>query len=343
MSALTDSTYFIGQGSVAWAPRITSGALSGGFTPFGDVQMFGIDQSKQKIVEVEENTTGFGGTALYASVAIPLAIKLQLTQWNMASLALASYGANSGPNVGGTVTGEAINGYVGLSSFLQNIGASAVTLSTVAGSVSAVTVGTPGTTYTTAPTVAFAAPPAGGVQATGYAVLSGATVGSVKITNPGSGYTVAPAITFTGGGGSGAAATASIAVAALVANTDFTFGSQFGSISILSTSPNFGAVLPANAIPLTAAYTYGANNGSVGALLTQPPEIALMYSGLNVANPSGGSFGAVKVYVNRVRLNVSKMLDLLSKKEGVLELDGACLYDGTVGTGVSPYYTITKA
>ena len=263
MTALTDQTYFIGQGNVRWAPRISAGALSGGFLPFGDVQMFAIDNSKQKIVEVEENLTGFGGTALYASVAIPIAIKLQLTQWEMANLALATYGQNSGIGAGGTVTAEPTTAYNGQTTYLKNIGISAVTLATTA---------------------------------------------ATPVT--------------------------------LVQGTDYTYNAQFGSYTILAGS----TVVPAGSgVALTANYTWAANNGSVSALLTQPPEIAIAYEGLNVANPAGQTFGAVKVFVNRVRLNLSKTLDMLSKKEGILELDGAILYDATAPAGTSNYYTITKA
>ncbi len=263
MTALTDQTYFIGQGNVRWAPRITAGALNGGFLPFGDVQMFAIDNSKQKIVEVEENLTGFGGTALYASVAIPIAIKLQLTQWEMANLALATYGQNSGVGAGGTVTAEATTAYNGQTTYLQNIGISSLVLKTTA---------------------------------------------ATPVT--------------------------------LVEGTDYTFNAQFGSYTILAGS----TVVPTGpGVSLSAAYTWAANNGSVSALLTQPPEIAIAYEGLNVANPAGQTFGAVKVFVNRVRLNLSKTLDMLSKKEGILELDGAILYDATAPAGTSNYYTITKA
>lgn len=75
-------------------------------------------------------------------------------------------------------------------------------------SIGSVTVTAGGSGYTSAPTVAFAAPPAGGVQATGHAVVTGGAVTSVVVDNPGYGYTAAAAITFSGGAGSNAAATA---------------------------------------------------------------------------------------------------------------------------------------
>ena len=64
---------------------------------------------------------------------------------------------------------------------------------------------------TTAPTVTFSAAPAGGVTATGTAIVNAAgVVTGVTLVNAGSGYTTAPTVTFTGGSGSGAAGTSTI-------------------------------------------------------------------------------------------------------------------------------------
>ena len=68
-------------------------------------------------------------------------------------------------------------------------------VTTAGGAVTAVTVGTPGSGYTSVPTVAFAAAPSGGVTATGTAVLSGGAVTAVAVTTPGTGYTT-PTVTF---------------------------------------------------------------------------------------------------------------------------------------------------
>lgn len=76
-------------------------------------------------------------------------------------------------------------------------------VSTVEGAVTGVTIGAAGVDYDSAPTVTFSAPPAGGVQATGVAVMgvggAAGTVASVTITEPGSGYLSAPTVTFSGG------------------------------------------------------------------------------------------------------------------------------------------------
>lgn len=68
-------------------------------------------------------------------------------------------------------------------------------------SVSYVIVTNGGSAYGSPPTVTFSAPSAGGVRATGTAVLTGGVVTSVTITNAGSGYACPPTVTF----GSGAA------------------------------------------------------------------------------------------------------------------------------------------
>lgn len=81
----------------------------------------------------------------------------------------------------------------------------------VAGGITAITVTSEGTGYTSAPTVTLTG--GQGVGASAHAVLgSGVNAGkvvSVVVDNPGSGYTSAPTVAFTGGGGTGAAATAS--------------------------------------------------------------------------------------------------------------------------------------
>lgn len=110
-------------------------------------------------------------------------------------------------------------------------------------SVLTVTVGTPGSGYTTAPSVTFSAPQtAGGITATGVAVLSGATVASVTITNPGTGYTSAPTIAFAGGSGTGAAATATIGSGTNVTATSLWTGTAAnGDVVAISNGSKVGS------------------------------------------------------------------------------------------------------
>ncbi len=60
-------------------------------------------------------------------------------------------------------------------------------------------------------TVAIAAPPAGGVQATATATIAGGNVTAITVTNPGFGYIGAPAVTITANGTGSVAATATMA------------------------------------------------------------------------------------------------------------------------------------
>jgi len=70
------------------------------------------------------------------------------------------------------------------------------------------------TGYTSAPSVAIAAPDQpGGTQATATCAFTGSGSNQTltfTITNPGLGYTFSPAVTLSGGGGSGAKATATV-------------------------------------------------------------------------------------------------------------------------------------
>ena len=85
--------------------------------------------------------------------------------------------------------------------------------------VVSVNVTTPGTGYTSAPTVTFTG---AGYGAAGTAVINAANqVVAVIMTAPGSGYTSVPTVGFTGGGGSSAAATANINTSSV-----FTSGEQ---------------------------------------------------------------------------------------------------------------------
>ena len=90
----------------------------------------------------------------------------------------------------------------------------AATFNAIVGGVvsTTVTVATAGSGYVLPPIVTFSLPPAGGLQATGYATLnSSGGVTSVTVKNQGAGYTSAPTVTLTavpGDLGTGATATA---------------------------------------------------------------------------------------------------------------------------------------
>ena len=80
---------------------------------------------------------------------------------------------------------------------------------TLFGSVSSARINTVGTTfYFSEPLLTFAAPPTGGIRATGTVSIVNGVPNTITITNAGLGYTSIPVITISGGGGgAGTAAT----------------------------------------------------------------------------------------------------------------------------------------
>jgi len=117
----------------------------------------------------------------------------------------------------------------------------------------------------------------------------------------------------------------------LVLDTDYTLDGSYGRVTILPGS----TVVPAGpGVALTAAYTYAATNGNIGAFTGGPVEYALRLDAKNVANPftdsSNSAFAAKGIIVYRVMFDIVKMLDLVGKKDAPLELDGVALYDPTI-------------
>ena len=101
----------------------------------------------------------------------------------------------TGALVGALLT-NAGSGYTSAPTVTASAGSS-IWRAVVGGAVSTtITVTNGGTNYTYPPQVQFAAPPAGGVQATGYSVLTGSAVSSVVVTNQGAGYASAPTVVF---------------------------------------------------------------------------------------------------------------------------------------------------
>ena len=76
--------------------------------------------------------------------------------------------------------------------------------------VKTLTIAAGGSGYSSPPTLAIAAPPDGGVQATATCTVNAGAINAVTITNCGSGYAVAPTVTISGGGGSSGSITAAV-------------------------------------------------------------------------------------------------------------------------------------
>jgi hypothetical protein len=117
--------------------------------------------------------------------------------------------------------------------------------------VASFTVTAGGSAYTSAPTVAVAAPPSGGGQATATATIAGGVVTAVTITNPGNSYILAPIVSFSGGGGTLAAATAVMSTGEV---SNYT-----GETCVLIDFSNHGA-----AVTIDASAQLGGSNGTQG-------------------------------------------------------------------------------
>lgn len=84
------------------------------------------------------------------------------------------------------------------------------------GGISAITITSGGTNYSSSDTIAFTAAPAGGVTATGTLTITNGVITAIVLTNPGLGYTSAPTGTITTSTGSGANITFTISSAAAI-------------------------------------------------------------------------------------------------------------------------------
>jgi len=154
-----------------------------------------------------------------------------------------------------------------------------------------VTVVNAGTSYVYPPIVAFDAPPAGGIQATGYCTLSSGTVSTVTVTNQGAGYTNNPNVYLINDSrdttGSGATATATLTgsqtIGAIVV-TDF--GSPVSAVPAITISGGAGSSGAATALMayVISSYTVtSAGSGYVGNVLVTGFAAPISASGTNPA------------------------------------------------------------
>ena len=197
----------------------------------------------------------------------------------------------------------------------------------------AVTVTNGGTNYVYPPLVQFSAPGNPGVQATGYATLSGSTVLSITVVDSGAGYTSAPVITLTNDPrdttGSGAAATCVLTGAGTLSAVICTdHGNPTTSLPTLAISGGGGTGAQAIAIgnyTLTAYTVSTAGSGYSGTV-----EI----SGLGGFTSSSPIYTNPTVQANLTRVRKASILGVLSS--GALTATGQVVYDGGVGYPNTP-------
>ena len=201
------------------------------------------------------------------------------------------------------------SGYTGVPTVVSS-GGSSLWKAIVGGAVNTtVTVTNGGSGYTYPPLVLFAAPPAGGLQATGYCTLSAGAVSTVTVTDQGAGYASAPPVSFIndlretnnpGSGvttGSGASAittlTGSQTVTAVVC-TDF--GNPVTTLPTLTFSGGGGSSAAATVLmcwSITGYTVVTAGAGLAGTFVQITAEDALPLTTPAYTNPSsqGGWIG----------------------------------------------------
>lgn len=172
----------------------------------------------------------FAGTALILSCALPASaqvVRVELispvnesaTAYNPGAsvAAAAATVVPAGSLTGITITSPG-SGYTGVAPTVAITGGggtgAAATATVENGAVTAINLTSAGSGYTSAPTVTLSGG-GGGTGATATATVAPGAITAITVGSPGTGYTSAPAISFTGGGGSGATATATIANGAI--------------------------------------------------------------------------------------------------------------------------------
>jgi hypothetical protein len=147
-------------------------------------------------------------------------------------------------------------------------GGASVWSAIVGGAVNtSVTVSSGGANYVYPPEVDFAAPPQGGIQATGYATLSSGAVSTVTVTNQGAGYTAPPAIDFINDmrdtTGAGAAANCALTGAGTITGVLATdHGNPVTSVPTLAFTGGGGSAAAATAIMCWSITAYTASGGT---------------------------------------------------------------------------------
>jgi hypothetical protein len=156
--------------------------------------------------------------------------------------------------------------------------------------VASVTMTNLGTNYTYAPTVLFSSPPAGGIPATGIAVLSGSTVASVTMINKGAGYTSVPQVTFVNDPREG--------------QNSVVQGYSAAGTAVLAGSGGVNAVIctdPGNTT-YTATTTFTTSGGG-GSGLTVTPIFCLSITG--VSSVSGGPLYSASGYAEFTGVDIA--------------------------------------
>lgn len=180
-------------------------------------------------------------------------------------------------------------------------------VSTTSGSISSITIGTPGSGYTTTPSVVIGAPQvAGGIQAVGTALRSGGGVTGVTISAGGTGYTGTPTVVFSApqvAGGVTATGTVTVVAGAVTAITIVTAGSGYTTApTAVISGTGTGALV--GTVTISASTITGVTITTAGSGYTSAPSVSFTggggsgAAGTAIVTPSGVKINNSNSYLN---------------------------------------------
>jgi hypothetical protein len=192
-------------------------------------------------------------------------------------------------------------------------------VATLIGSITTLTITTPGSGYTVAPTLTIAAPSTtGGITATAIAEVTGGVITAVTIVEPGSGYTTNPGVTVTpvSGGINGA----------IDATYSATAGAKLNNQADYLSTYNSGTTLVGQWI---AKYPGLLGNSITVAMADSSTWAAWAYKGSFSASPGTSTYAAGRTSSN--------------DEVHIAIIDSTGKWSGTAGTVLETYAFLSKA
>jgi phage tail sheath protein FI len=281
---------------------------------------------------VATSTGGFAGTFQWGPVLEPVTI-------NSENVLVQRFGKPTDDNATSFFTAA---NFLSYSNNLLVVRADTVAhrnaVATASGTVTGTTFSANGSGYSstaTAPTVTFGAPNvAGGVQATGTAILSGGAITAIAVADGGSGYsgTVSVSVSATGGG-SGFQGTVTLDGDSIDTITVDQGGSGYKGTVTASFSGGGGSGGSAGAVTVAASTITGITITNPGSGYTSAPSVS-------VANPGGATAPTVTSTVTTGGIKINNTDDYLTTYVNGAGLVGtwAAKYPGELGNSLTISY-----